>query len=89
VVSWAAPSSDERIAVVNPASEEVCAQVPAAKDADIDRAVAAARAAFDSGPWPGLPGTRSVLGSLTIDLAARAAEATGAIHGRTRTGSGL
>jgi len=52
---WAAPSSAERITVINPANEEACAQVPAAQPADIDRAVAAARAAFDSGPWPGLP----------------------------------
>ena len=52
---WVAPSSDERIAVINPASEEACAHVPAAQPADIDRAVAAARAAFDSGPWPRLP----------------------------------
>ncbi len=52
---WIAPSTSERIAVVNPATEEVCAHVPAAKEADIDRAVAAARQAFDSGPWPNLP----------------------------------
>ena len=51
---WVKPSSAERLAVVNPASEEVCAHVPAAKEADIDRAVAAARAAFDAGPWPRL-----------------------------------
>ena len=51
---WVAPSSTERIAVINPATEEVCAHVPAAKEADIDRAVAAAREAFDSGPWPRL-----------------------------------
>jgi len=51
---WVAPSSAERIAVINPATEDVCAHVPAAKEADIDRAVAAARAAFDAGPWPRL-----------------------------------
>lgn len=34
---WVAPSSSERIAVINPASEEVCAHVPAAKEADIGR----------------------------------------------------
>jgi betaine-aldehyde dehydrogenase len=52
---WVPPSSTERIAVINPATEEVCAHVPAAKETDIDRAVAAAREAFDSGPWPNLP----------------------------------
>src|SRR5205809_515166 len=49
---WVRPSSGETIQVVNPATEEPCATVPAGKAADIDRAVAAARAAFDRGPWP-------------------------------------
>ncbi len=49
---WVRPSSGDTIRVVNPATEEVCATVPAGKPADIDRAVAAARAAFDRGPWP-------------------------------------
>ena len=49
---WVAPSSTETISVVNPATEEPCATVPAGKPADIDRAVAAAREAFDKGPWP-------------------------------------
>src|SRR5689334_15956903 len=52
---WVAPSSTETIDVISPATEQVIARVPAAKAADIDRAVAAARAAFDNGPWPRLP----------------------------------
>ena len=40
------------VAVVNPATEEVIAQVPQASVADVDRAVTAARRAFDDGPWP-------------------------------------
>ncbi len=48
------PSSDQRIDVVNPFTEEVVARVPAAQEADIDRAVAEAREAFDFGPWPRL-----------------------------------
>ncbi|HZR84198.1 MAG TPA: aldehyde dehydrogenase [Candidatus Binatia bacterium] len=51
---WQAPSSTETIDVVSPATEDVVARVPAGKAADIDRAVAAARAAFDEGPWPRL-----------------------------------
>jgi aldehyde dehydrogenase (NAD+) len=39
---------------VNPASEEVLAEVSAAGEEDVDRAVAAARRAFD--PWSALPG---------------------------------
>lgn len=50
--AWAAPSSDRMIDVIAPATEEVFLSVAEAGVADIDRAVAAARAAFDSGPWP-------------------------------------
>jgi betaine-aldehyde dehydrogenase len=38
--------------VVDPSTEEVIAEVPDAAEPDVARAVAAARAAFDSGPWP-------------------------------------
>lgn len=38
--------------VYDPSTEEVIAEVPDADGGDIDRAVKAARAAFDSGPWP-------------------------------------
>jgi len=40
--------------VVNPATEEVIAQVPASTKEDVDAAVQAARAAFE-GPWAKLP----------------------------------
>ncbi len=43
-------SNGKTIDVINPATEEVIAQVPASTKADVDAAVAAARAAFD-GPW--------------------------------------
>jgi acyl-CoA reductase-like NAD-dependent aldehyde dehydrogenase len=49
---WATPSTSEVIDVVSPLTEEVIATVPAAAEGDIDRAVAAARRAFDEGPWP-------------------------------------
>ncbi|MFB3922037.1 MAG: aldehyde dehydrogenase family protein [Terriglobia bacterium] len=38
--------------VFDPSTEEVIAEVPDAGATDVDRAVRAARAAFDSGPWP-------------------------------------
>jgi aldehyde dehydrogenase (NAD+) len=50
--SWVAPATDELIDVVSPITEEVIATVPAAAPADMDAAVAAARRAFDEGPWP-------------------------------------
>ena len=49
---WVAPATKERIEVVSPATEEVIASVPSGSREDIDRAVAAARRALDSGPWP-------------------------------------
>ena len=49
---WVAPSSDAQITVVNPATEEVFVKVAEARAADVERAVSAARAAFDRGPWP-------------------------------------
>jgi aldehyde dehydrogenase (NAD+) len=49
---WAAPATTDVIEVVSPHTEEVVARVPEGSPADIDRAVAAARHAFDHGPWP-------------------------------------
>jgi betaine-aldehyde dehydrogenase len=49
---WAAPATGDTIQVVSPHSEQVVATVPEGSKADIDAAVAAARRAFDSGPWP-------------------------------------
>jgi aldehyde dehydrogenase (NAD+) len=51
---WVAPSSDTTINVIDSDTEQVYFTVPAAQAADIDRAVTAARKAFDSGPWPWL-----------------------------------
>ncbi len=50
--AWVEASGDDAVAVINPATEEVIAQVPQATVADVDRAVDAARRAFDEGPWP-------------------------------------
>lgn len=47
-----ASSTGERITVVNPATEEAFGSSAAASIQDIDAAVAAARVAFDKGPWP-------------------------------------
>ncbi|MBF0666104.1 MAG: aldehyde dehydrogenase [Brevundimonas sp.] len=50
--TWAAPATSARLQVVSPHSEQVVATVPEGSAADIDAAVAAARRAFDEGPWP-------------------------------------
>jgi aldehyde dehydrogenase (NAD+) len=49
---WIAPHGKDRLEVVNPATEQVIATVPSGSPEDADAAVAAAREAFDSGPWP-------------------------------------
>lgn len=49
---WVEAVSGETLPVMDPASGETFCRVPAGAAADIDRAVAAARRAFDSGDWP-------------------------------------
>ena len=49
---WVDGSSDEQLEVINPATEDVIATVPQASTHDVDRAVAAARRAYEDGPWP-------------------------------------
>ena len=46
------PESSAVIDVVSPHTEQVIGRVPDASPADIDKAVASARDAFDRGPWP-------------------------------------
>jgi aldehyde dehydrogenase (NAD+) len=49
------PAGDQHFATVNPATEEPLAEVAQAGEPDVDRAVAAARAAY-AGPWGATPG---------------------------------
>lgn len=49
---WVKSSSDQTIDVIASATGELYARVAAATEQDINRAVAAAREAFDRGPWP-------------------------------------
>ncbi len=66
---WVAPLSGKQIEIVNPNSEDVVARVAEAGDADMDRAIAAARQAFDHGPWPTTPpAERGALLMKMIDL---------------------
>src|SRR3954464_7523109 len=52
---WAKPSGGQRIEVRSPATLDVVGSVPEALEADVDMAGAAAREAFDHGPWPQTP----------------------------------
>jgi acyl-CoA reductase-like NAD-dependent aldehyde dehydrogenase len=49
---WQPPASGETYATINPATEDVSAQVAKGDERDVDLAVQAARRAFDQGPWP-------------------------------------
>ncbi|MCC8927863.1 MULTISPECIES: aldehyde dehydrogenase [Nocardiaceae] len=48
---WTTPSTEETLEVFSPATEARVGSTPVAAPADIDAAVAAARTAFESGPW--------------------------------------
>jgi acyl-CoA reductase-like NAD-dependent aldehyde dehydrogenase len=50
--AWVEPSSDARIDVIDSGTEELYFRVAEAQAVDVDRAVTAAREAFDDGPWP-------------------------------------
>ena len=71
---WVDPATSATLEVISPHTEEVIARVPEAREADVDRAVAAAREAFDRGPWPRMsPGERAdVMERLNAALQARA-----------------
>ncbi len=51
---WVEAAGGATFASINPSTGEVIAQVAQGTAVDADRAVAAARAAFESGPWPRL-----------------------------------
>jgi aldehyde dehydrogenase (NAD+) len=96
---WVAPASGQRFEVVSPSSEAVVGEVPLATNADIDRAVEAARAAFDSGPWPHLAASEradvlarvaALLQQRTADIAELTVEEMGcAISQAPRAQTGL
>src|SRR5947209_19418461 len=49
---FVAAASGRTFPVYNPATGDVITRVPEAEAEDVDRAVRAARRAFDEGPWP-------------------------------------
>ena len=48
---WVASNSGKTFSVYDPSTEEVIAEVPDSNAKDVDRAVAAAKDAFENGPW--------------------------------------
>ncbi len=71
---WVAPAGSGTIEVINPSTEQSAGTVPEGTEADIDAAVAAARKAFDEGPWPHMsPKERAEVlaaasGAITADM---------------------
>jgi aldehyde dehydrogenase (NAD+) len=51
---WVSSAAGETLDHVHPASGETTAPIARGRAADVDRAVRAARGAFDEGPWPAL-----------------------------------
>jgi aldehyde dehydrogenase (NAD+) len=50
--AWVEPHSGRQIEIVSPDTGQVAFRVAEADETDMDNAVAAARTAFDTGPWP-------------------------------------
>ncbi|MGW6754100.1 aldehyde dehydrogenase [Streptomyces sp. NPDC055006] len=73
---WVESEGADTIEVVNPHTEQVIGRVPHATPADVDKAVAAAREAFDHGPWPRTPPAEriAVVERIKDGLLARAQE---------------
>ncbi len=74
--AWVTPILGQTFDVINPATEQVIHQAPAGGSADIDAAVAAARRAFDSGPWPRMSGAErgAILRAMGDEIMARVNE---------------
>ena len=49
---WVKPQSGELEDIINPATEEVIGRAPVGSTEECGKALAAARKAFDEGPWP-------------------------------------
>ncbi|MEJ7583407.1 MAG: aldehyde dehydrogenase [Acidimicrobiales bacterium] len=71
--TWVPPTGSDRLEVVSPTTEAVIGSVPVATEQDMDRAVAAAREAFDRGPWPRMsPAERAdVIAAISTGITAR------------------
>src|ERR1700679_1816272 len=77
---WIAPASTDKMRVINAATEERLGSVPEASPPDVDRAVAAARRAFDSGWGGSLPGERAA----ALNRFATALEKRGTVWSKDR-----
>ncbi len=56
--NWTAASGGQSFATLNPATGETIAEISEARETDVDAAVANARAALETGPWPAMSGAQ-------------------------------
>ncbi len=77
--AWVEPSGSESIEVVNPTSEETIGTIPACSPEDADRAVAAAREAFDSWSQTSREARAGHIAAIAEGLGGRAEEITATI----------
>jgi phenylacetaldehyde dehydrogenase len=73
---WVPSSRDSTLAVEDPSTGREISRIADASDGDVDRAVAAARAAFDDGRWSNLPPNKRerIINKLADLIEAHAAE---------------
>ncbi len=91
---WVPSASNERIPVIDPATGAEVASIADASRADVDKAVAAAREAFERGPWATmLPAQREALIWRLADLidkhADELAELESIDNGKTKQMAGI
>src|SRR5690606_24696454 len=91
---WVESAADSRVPVYDPATGAVICEVVDAGQADVDRAVAAAREAFEKGPWATmLPAHREALIWRLSDLIEQHADELGARerinNGNTKAMAGI
>ena len=78
---WVEARSGKTFESVNPYTGKVWATAPEAGEEDVDRAVRAAREAFDEGPWGGMTGTeRARLMRRLAELIAENAESLAVVE---------
>jgi NAD-dependent aldehyde dehydrogenases len=84
---WRPATGAKRFDVINPATEEVAAQVAEADAGDVDAAVGAARTCFESDEWRKLSGRkRGAMLAKAADILASRLEKSPSSR-RSRTGS--
>jgi len=78
---WVTPASDRKFTLVNASTEEILGTVPEAVEADVDRAVAAARKALEDSPWTTMsPAERAqIMGRFAEALAKRTGDVARAV----------